>query len=125
MSHAAGLKFSNCIRAHGVPNFPDPMAGSGGFSFPDSDTGLFSSPAFKRAQQACKGLMPHIPKGHTSQGAINALVAYAQCMRKHGLSSYPDPVIKNGRQAVVPLSTYGIDTTSPAYKDAAKACNDS
>jgi hypothetical protein len=125
MSHAAGIKFANCIRAHGVPNFPDPLPGGSGFSFAVSDPGFFSSPAFKQAQQACKTLMPHIPHAHMSQGTINSLVTYAHCMRKHGLGSYPDPVIKNGRQAIVPLSTYGIDPNSPAYKDAAKACDDS
>jgi hypothetical protein len=124
MSHAAGIKFANCIRAHGVPNFPDPLAGGGGFSFPDSSPGLFSSPAFKKAQQSCRTLMPHIPAVHMSQAAINSLVLYAACMRKHGLTNYPDPTIKNGREAVVPLTTYGINTSSPAYIDAAKACND-
>jgi hypothetical protein len=67
--------------------------------------------------------MPHLPPGHMSQAAINSLVLYAACMRKHGLTNYPDPTIKNGREAVVPLTTYGIDTNSPAYIDAAKACN--
>jgi hypothetical protein len=123
-SHTAGIKFANCIRAHGVPNFPDPLSG-GGFSFPDSSPELFSSPAFKKARQACSALAPHIPAGHMSQAAINSLVLYAQCMRKRGVSNYPDPTIKNGREAVVPLSTYGIDTNSPAFTDAAKACNNS
>jgi hypothetical protein len=123
-SHSAGIKFANCIRTHGVPNFPDPVSG-GGFAFPVSSPGLFSSPAFKKAQQACRALMPHIPAGHMPQAAINSLVLYAQCMRKRGVANYPDPTIKNGREAVVPLSTYGIDTSSPAFIDAAKACNNS
>jgi hypothetical protein len=124
-SHAAGIKFASCIRAHGVPDFPDPLAGSGGFSFPDSSPGLFSSPAFRKAQESCKTLMPHVPPGHMSQASINSLVLYAQCMRKRGVRNYPDPTIKNDREAVVPLSTYGIDTNSPAFIDAAKACNNS
>jgi hypothetical protein len=52
---AAALKFAHCVRAHGVPNFPDPRfpAGGGiGFATP---TGVnLNSPAAQRAQQACQ-----------------------------------------------------------------------
>jgi hypothetical protein len=75
---AKGLKFSQCMRQHGLPNFPDPQPNSGGgttfkqtapgsggnggpvgslsingqtFSFDPSD------PAFQKAQQACSSIL--------------------------------------------------------------------
>lgn len=49
---AQGLKFSRCMRAHGVTNFPDPTA-HGGF-FVRIGGGLNpSNPVFQSAQRAC------------------------------------------------------------------------
>jgi len=42
------LALAQCMRAHGVPNFPDPNA-SGNIQFPVGDP-LVSSPAFQHAQ---------------------------------------------------------------------------
>jgi hypothetical protein len=50
------LQFSQCMRAHGLTNFPDPVFRSGGGVqiAIRAGTGLDpSSPAFKSAQQAC------------------------------------------------------------------------
>jgi hypothetical protein len=47
----AQLKFAQCMRAQGVPNFPDPGSGIGATAkqtFPD-----VNSPAFKHAGQVC------------------------------------------------------------------------
>jgi hypothetical protein len=57
----AALAFSRCMRAHGVTHFPDPQFGSGKVSIQakgSPGSGLDpNSPLFKRAQQACQGLM--------------------------------------------------------------------
>jgi hypothetical protein len=50
------LKFSACMRSHGLPSFPDPKLDKGGVGIegdlhPDS-------PQFKTATQACKSLAP-------------------------------------------------------------------
>jgi hypothetical protein len=71
---AQGLEFSQCVRSHGVPNFPDP--GSDG-RIPDPATvGINQgSPKFEAANQACRKYRPpYMP----SNGAYNA---YA---RTHG-----------------------------------------
>jgi hypothetical protein len=54
------LKFSRCMRAHGV-DMPDPKAQGGGITFQKrSDGGGIDpqSPAFQRAQKACESFMP-------------------------------------------------------------------
>jgi hypothetical protein len=47
------LSFARCMRANGVPNFPDPKPG-GGFSFPASP-----APAFSAAKAKCQKLLPN------------------------------------------------------------------
>jgi hypothetical protein len=53
------LKFAACMRAHGVPKFPDPQTGPGGGMLMrigrDVDP---SSPQFQAAQKTCQKLAP-------------------------------------------------------------------
>jgi hypothetical protein len=58
---ASLLKFSGCMRSHGVQNFPDPTTSPGGGVGLSvrSGSGLDpNSPIFQHAQQACQSLMP-------------------------------------------------------------------
>jgi hypothetical protein len=48
-------KFSQCMRSHGVPDFPDPSAGGGIHLSPGTNA---LSPAFKAAQVSCHKLLP-------------------------------------------------------------------
>jgi hypothetical protein len=50
------LKAAACIRAHGLPNFPDPTF-SNGVHIPNLDA-IERSPAFPQAEQACRSLIP-------------------------------------------------------------------
>lgn len=53
------LKFSACIRAHGLPNFPDPTVEKGGISLRLGGSGISpNSPQLRAAQQACRSLLP-------------------------------------------------------------------
>ena len=71
---AQALSFSQCVRAHGVPNFPDP--GSDGRIPDPASVGVDQgSPKFEAANQACRKFRPpYMP----SNAAYNA---YA---RTHG-----------------------------------------
>jgi hypothetical protein len=71
---AQALRFSRCVRAHGVPNFPDP--GSDGRIPDPASVGIDQgSPKFQAANQACRKYRPpYMP----SNAAYNA---YA---RTHG-----------------------------------------
>jgi hypothetical protein len=54
------LRFSACMRAHGVPKFPDPQFGSGKIAIRiGPGTGIDpQSPQFQAAQKACQGELP-------------------------------------------------------------------
>ena len=91
------VKFSECIRAHGVPHFPDPDA-KGDYRF-----GIDVTPAvWQKAVDACKELEPPgALSGKRSPKQQSAALRFAECIRSNGVKDFPDPV--NGE----PL----IDTT--------------
>jgi hypothetical protein len=60
------LKYSQCMRAHGVPNFPDPtltiggIGVPGGFTFDTAGLNLNQkSPLYKAAENACESIATH------------------------------------------------------------------
>jgi hypothetical protein len=131
-SHSSGIQsayeFSACMRQHGVPNFPDPVVRTSGNSqsvgikVTPSETG---SPAFNSAQKACAGILP-APPSRAQQAArlrfrVQHLVAFAACMRSHGINGFPDPTAQ-GQIPPTLLSQAGIDIHLPKVIAAARAC---
>jgi hypothetical protein len=55
---AQALEFARCMRAHGVPGFPDPGSGPHRGYFVQAENGPLSpsNPQFARAQQTCRKL---------------------------------------------------------------------
>jgi hypothetical protein len=90
-ANASGLSYARCMRSHGVSRFPDPSA-SGGIDFHGSGVNL-SSPAARAAETACQHLLPekHSPTQQPTAKAYARLLAWAKCMRQHGISGLPDP----------------------------------
>lgn len=114
---AAALKASQCMRAHGVPNFPDPILGHFGFTV---DSGVDPSSAqFKAADSYCEKryLHPHrLPPAEIAR-RNDAAVKFSACMRAHGVPDYPDP----DGQAAINLPTDDYERT-PKVAKAAEAC---
>jgi hypothetical protein len=84
------FKYADCMQAHGVPNFPDPS----GAGVQLSGSGISTqSPAFRSAQSACQKLLPggNGGAGGVSETRIEQGVKLAECMRAHGLRTFPDP----------------------------------
>jgi hypothetical protein len=55
---ASALAFSVCMRAHGLPDFPDPTVTKNGVFFHYNPQGGGNRPRFHRAQQACSKDVP-------------------------------------------------------------------
>lgn len=53
------LRYSACMRAHGIPKYPDPTLSSTGVSISVQGNIGQHSPQFTAAQQACRSLQPH------------------------------------------------------------------
>jgi hypothetical protein len=64
-AQAQMLKFSACMRSHGLVNFPDPTFSGGGAKLSlRGSSGLNpKSPVFQAAQKACQSVMPGPPIG--------------------------------------------------------------
>jgi hypothetical protein len=125
----AMLAFSQCMREHGVTNFPDPQAnGSLTISFDASKGDVDpNSPTMQAAQTACEALMPKSSESSADQKQHYAqALAFSKCMRDHGVANFPDPqqagsggtVVKVGEQG----SGGGFDPESPTFKTAMQAC---
>jgi hypothetical protein len=81
------VKFAECIRAHGVSDFPDPDA-KNQFQY-----GVSVSPAvWTKAVNACKDLQPPgTLSGKRSPRQQSTALRFARCMRDHGVKDFPDP----------------------------------
>ncbi len=136
-AHAeAALKFADCMRSHGVPNFPDPTGG-GGIHIQAGSGINPQSPSFKAAQQACFKLLPGGGPGaqHPTAREVAQTLKVSECMRRHGVSGFPDPTltlpsnpspseysILEDRGGVVLAVPSTINPGSPVFKQAAAAC---
>lgn len=111
--------FAKCMRANGVPKFPDPDK-DGGISI-GSDMGFDpNSTTFKNAQKACQKFMPPPSAAEQAEAYKNGL-KYAKCMRDNGVKNFPDPE-KDGGTRIEAGPGSGMDPESPAYQKAEKAC---
>lgn len=127
--NAAGLAFAKCMRAHGVPNLPDPgvsISGPfnsiGGVEIPATIN--MQTPAFKAAMGSCRALIsaavsPQGKPGITASMKAS-MIAHAQCMRTHGVPGYQDP--RFPASGGIAVTDAGTDPQSPAYRHAAAVC---
>jgi hypothetical protein len=134
----SALAFARCMRANGVPNFPDPTPG-GGIRF-QAGAGLNpDAPAVEAARTKCQKLLPGGgPPGpgsttNPSAQTMAKLVTIARCMRQHDVPQFPDPrtsVPSNPSgfreitdfDGAILLFPSTIDMQAPAYRQALTAC---
>src|SRR5580692_6371669 len=100
------VAYSQCMRSHGLPSFPDP-AGGVPPKVTAQELGVGSS-RLQGAQGACQHLLPATGGSLTAsslqqcylagvcpqalvQQALSAGREFAQCMRSHGAPDWPDP----------------------------------
>jgi hypothetical protein len=121
----AALAFAECMREHGI-DMPDPQfdsSGGGGAV----RIGIEGVPGddFEKAQEECGGLLGQAagsftPPDPEEQARFEeAMLAYAECMREHGVD-FPDPQVNGG---MVRIGT-GIDPEDPDFTEADEACRD-
>jgi hypothetical protein len=117
------LEYAGCMRAHGVTDFPDPTASPGGGAAiqinggPGSDLDR-NNPTLKAANTSCQSLLPGRgrPAPPASPQKVAAEVAWAQCMRSHGLPGFPDPDSQGA------FDSSKMEDGTPAFQAASNAC---
>jgi hypothetical protein len=130
----SGVAFARCIRSHGVPHFPDPKVSGQAVRMGSART--IESPAFQSAVHSCQRLLPKGPPGSgpPSGQAQARMLTVSACMRKRGISGFPDPSTSPpsssaGNSGILGSGGYylaipkSIDTSSPAFERAAATCN--
>ena len=133
----AMLKYSQCMRSHGIGDFPDPQTSAGGGSTLRISGGAGSdlnpdNPTFQHAQNACKSDLPNGGQMSPQQQekVQRQALAFAQCMRSHGVTDFPDPQIQSsGGGVAIRLGgpnaggkTGDLNPDDPTFQRAQQAC---
>jgi hypothetical protein len=114
------VRYADCMRSHGVSNFPDPSPG-GGFNVRALGAEA-QAPAFVSAQSACAKLQPGGPAPLRISGEqLYQMAAKARCIRQHGFSNLPEPTLVDGGAGTTNPPT-GWNPEAPAAVKARKAC---
>lgn len=115
----AMIRYSQCIRANGYAEFPDP-AGDGRLLL---RLDAKDAPRFEAAQKACKDkLPPGLPvadEGMTPE-RMQALLGFARCVRNKGVKDFPDP----SAAGVFELGA-NVDMEAPQTRRALESCRES
>lgn len=117
------LSYARCMRLHGVPSFPDPTT-SGVYPKVSLQQLGVSLAQWERAQAACRRWLPNGGNGLSPaqvQQWMNGMLKFAQCMRSHGVSNWPDPVIDAGGNPEFYLNG-AVDQNAPQIKVRINAC---
>ena len=119
------VAYAECMRAHGVPGYQDPQLVN-----TSTDHGVRmgrggnpNSPQYKAANNECKHLLPNNggpPTQAQMQAAMARALKFSQCMRKHGIPSFPDPT--EGASGHNITIGGNVDFHSPQVQSAQKTC---
>jgi hypothetical protein len=116
------LKFSRCMRAHGVSQFPDPK-NPGGWPTGAIDSLNTSAPDFNTATGTCDRLLPNEgqPTSADFEQTVVDGVKVAKCMRAHGVYM-PDPGIQGDHLTIDMSHMNPSETTTPKFKRVGALC---
>ena len=137
-TYAQVLALAQCMRSHGLPNFPDPNA-SGSYTLTSngsiegaggSSVDIGSSQA-QAAYGDCRHVLPGAPsisqleqleqqEQQRQEQALPGLLKYSQCMRSHGVPNFPD--LGQSDQSPPPGNSPAINPNSPQFQAASTAC---
>ncbi len=118
------LAFARCMRANGLPNWPDPES-NGAFDKSKLQQAGYSVAQTRAAEDGpCQNLIPSVapspsPVQLTAKQRQDYLSA-AACMRSHGIANFPDPTFPNGSVKFTPPA--GLDTSSAPFTQAQQTC---
>ncbi|MFI5916394.1 hypothetical protein [Dactylosporangium sp. NPDC051541] len=90
-SAALFLQVAECFRAHGQPDFPDPVQGAdGGWGFPVTAGRMPVPEACQDVVRRVNEVSPYALKSPPAVDLKQAR-AFTACMRGHGIPDWPDP----------------------------------
>jgi hypothetical protein len=118
------VAFSQCMRTHGEPGFPDPQ--SDGSILINGQKDHLNGALMNSAQKACQHLLPKQPPLTAAQQRRLTAQAlkFVACMRAHGIPDMPDPVVNADGVGIRIGGPGGSGPApgSPVLKSAMQAC---
>jgi hypothetical protein len=141
-TYAQTLAFAKCMRANGVPNFPNPDR-QGNFNPANPQVQALDEPGppqdgphavspERNVLFQCRSVLPNADTGLTLQQMqqislqnLREEVDGARCMRAHGFTNFPDPVAaeQDNTGSWPSAIRADVDTSTPSYQAALTACN--
>jgi hypothetical protein len=111
------LAYAECMRAHGMPSWPDPHSNGtfvGSFNF--------GSAAYQSANRACAHLQGGSPETTEQfQQVVGRALKYAACMRAHGIVNFQVTVPGEG-EIREGITGPGDEMNTPQFQSASEAC---
>ena len=122
----SALKFSRCMREHGVKDFPNPESGPGGVTRlkMKGEGGGAEQATMEAAQEACRHFQEEGEEGHepSPQEKVEReeqVQKFAKCMREHGVEL---EVHTAGGTTQLKIGGPKGGGPSPAFEAAQEAC---
>jgi len=111
------LAYAECMRAHGMPSWPDPQSNGtfvGSFNF--------GSPAYQSANRTCAHMEGGPPETlEQFQQTVGQALKYAACMRAHGIANFQVTVPTEG-EIRSGINGPGDEVNTPQFQSASQAC---
>jgi hypothetical protein len=124
-----GVEYASCMRSHGVPRYPDPSSGNqlaNGLPKVSPRQLDVSDAQYQAAQGDCAHLLPNGGQQTQpqSQRDLDAMRAYARCMRAHGVPTWPDPTFDpTAGWGFNLVGVHGFDPNSQLIDDKMDVCD--
>jgi hypothetical protein len=120
---SSAVAWIQCVRSHGVPDFPGPDSSG---QIPKITSGQqvgVSDSRLNAAQAACQDLWPYqAPTQAQQRQQLTEDLRFARCMRSHGVQ-VPDPTSgPDGPRFVISISRDGFNPHSPQIIAKAREC---
>ena len=120
----SAVAWVQCVRSHGVPDFPGPDSSG---QIPKITSGQqvgVSDSRLTAARGACQALWPYqAPTQAQQRQQLTDDLKFARCMRSHRLPDFPDPTSSDGRvEFVLSASRDGFNPYSPQILAKAHEC---
>jgi hypothetical protein len=109
------LKAAACMRANGVPNYPEPKLINGTVHISFTTSVNPTTPAVQTAAKRC-GYQAEQQTEET-----RSRIAFVRCMRAHGLKNFPFPT-PDGAVSVEMVEAAGINPQAPAVARVEAKC---
>jgi hypothetical protein len=123
---STGVAFTQCMHAHGIPDYPAPQSNGQLQKIVSGQQVGVSDAVLHSASTACQSLWPYqaLTQAQQQQELAEDL-KFARCMRAQGLPKFPDPTATHGRVLfVISASQDGFDPHSAQVLAKAHHCED-